>query len=103
MSTDLSTALAVAEDLARRAGVLLREASLVPRNITFKGVLDIVTDTDRACEALIVGGLREAFPEHGILGEEGSNIVGTNPESAYVWHVDPLDGTNNFAHGIPHF
>jgi myo-inositol-1(or 4)-monophosphatase len=99
----LTSALVVAEGLARRAGALLREASFQPRNIAYKGVLDLVTDTDRACEELIVSGLREAFPDHGILGEEGSNIIAANTNSPYVWHVDPLDGTNNFAHGIPHF
>src|SRR5579871_3942599 len=100
MSVDLDNALAVAESLARRAGALLRDAVQRPRQIDFKGVTDLVTDSDRACEALIVGGLRRAFPDHGIIGEEGSK-VGENAQ--YRWHVDPLDGTTNFAHGIPHF
>ncbi len=100
MPLDLDTALAVAESLARRAGVLLCEAVQRPRQIDYKGVTDLVTDSDRACEAMIVAGLRHAFPDHGIIGEEGSK-VGENVQ--YRWHVDPLDGTTNFAHGIPHF
>ena len=100
MSFDLETALAVAETLARRAGILLREAVQRPRQIDYKGVTDLVTDSDRACEALIVGGLCRAFPTHGIIGEEGSNF---GADAQFRWHVDPLDGTTNFAHGIPHF
>jgi myo-inositol-1(or 4)-monophosphatase len=102
MSLDLNAALAVAEELARRAGLLLREAIERPQHITYKGVLDLVTESDKASEALIVGGLREAFPDHCIVGEEGSRIP-SDGDAPYCWYVDPLDGTTNFAHGIPHF
>ncbi|MEP7288976.1 MAG: inositol monophosphatase family protein [Chloroflexota bacterium] len=103
MTLDLNAALAVADQLARRAGVLLREGAQRPRNISYKGVLDLVTDTDKASEAMIVEGLQSAYPDHGIVGEEGSQIKAADASAPYYWHVDPLDGTTNFAHGIPHF
>lgn len=101
MPLDLNAALAVADDLARRAGALLRDATQRPRQINYKGVINLVTESDRASESLIVAGIREAYPDHGIVGEEGSSFEPAGAQ--YRWHIDPLDGTTNFAHGIPHF
>ena len=72
------------------------------RNIGFeyKGEADLVTDADRASEELIVSRLHERWPEHSIVGEEGSRRTS---DSSYRWYVDPLDGTTNFAHGYPVF
>ena len=53
---------------------------------------------DRRSEALIVGHLRERFPDHAIVAEEGGNHQSS---SDYCWYVDPLDGTTNYAHGFP--
>src|SRR5258708_4418810 len=103
MPLDLNAALAVADDPAPRAGVLLRDAVQRPRQIDYKGVINLVAESDRASEALIVGGLRDTYPEHGIVGEEGSSFSPSGEGPHYRWHVDPLDGTTNFAHGIPHF
>jgi len=64
------------------------------------GTVDVVTDADRTSEKLIVESLRAAFPDHGIIGEEGSR---SQSASEYIWYVDPLDGTTNFAHGFPVF
>lgn len=72
-----------------------------PRNIQRKGALDLVTDTDRAAEDAVLAVLREACPGHAILGEEGG--VSGDMTSDYLWCVDPLDGTTNFAHGYPSF
>ncbi len=103
LKIDLNAALKTVETLARQAGDLQREAVTRPRQIEFKGERNnLVTATDRACEALIVGGLREAYPDHAITGEEGTAIRATT-QAIYRWHVDPLDGTTNFAHGIPYF
>ncbi len=66
----------------------------------YKGDVDLVTVADRAVEKLIRGRLGEAFPEHGIYGEEGTR---ERLDSEYRWYVDPLDGTTNFAHGFPQF
>lgn len=98
----------VAIEVARRAGALLRERLGRERDVQFKGTIDLVTDADRAAEALIAGRLREAFPDHRLLGEEGARGAGedgtaSGAASPFGWVVDPLDGTTNYAHGYPHF
>ena len=80
---------------------VVRTALDKPRTITFKGATDLVTETDSASEEAILKIIREAFPQHAILGEEGGVSGDTN--SDYLWCVDPLDGTTNFAHGYPSF
>lgn len=60
---------------------------------------DYVSDVDVQAEQSIVQILRQAYPEHGILAEEGGHQAGDD----YVWVIDPLDGTTNFLHGVPHF
>jgi myo-inositol-1(or 4)-monophosphatase len=65
-----------------------------------KGEFDIVTEADRASERLVVDRLRSAFPDLTIVAEEGGGQEGS---SGYTWYVDPLDGTTNFAHGVPLF
>ena len=61
--------------------------------------MDLVTETDRRSEAIIVGQLRKHFPTHAIVAEEGSE--GAAAGAKYCWYVDPLDGTTNFVHGYP--
>ena len=69
--------------------------------IEYKGDADLVTAADRASEKLIVGKLRQLWPTHEIVGEEGTrDNTGT---SDFRWYIDPLDGTTNFAHGYPVF
>jgi myo-inositol-1(or 4)-monophosphatase len=77
------------------------EAVDEPRSIQLKGSLDLVTDTDKASEKACLDILCSACPEHAILGEEGGVYGDTSSE--YLWCVDPLDGTTNFAHGYPSF
>ncbi|MCE7871513.1 inositol monophosphatase [bacterium CPR1] len=89
--------LNVAESAARAAGELIRQAFAGPVAVRHKGAVDLVTEVDTACEALIRTRLLESFPHHGFLGEEG----GVTAEAASMWIVDPLDGTTNFAHGYP--
>ncbi len=88
--------------IAREAGKVLMDHFQARRNTGFeyKGEADLVTDADRASERLIVSRLHERWPDHGIVGEEGSN---QQSDSNYRWYVDPLDGTTNFAHGYPVF
>jgi myo-inositol-1(or 4)-monophosphatase len=88
------------EAIAREAGALLM--SYFARHVAFeyKGDVDLVTEADRASEKLIVERLRARWPEHGVVGEEGTR---TGPGADYRWYVDPLDGTTNFAHGYPVF
>ena len=97
-----SGALEFAKTTAREAGAVLRERFGVGRKIEFKGVVDLVTDADRASEQLISERLRASFPAHRVVGEEGIASQSGDPAS-YVWVVDPLDGTTNYAHGYPHF
>ncbi|MES2883517.1 MAG: inositol monophosphatase family protein [Pseudomonadota bacterium] len=65
-----------------------------------KGKSDFVTQVDRGAEAEIVKIIRKHYPHHGILGEEGG-ASGTDDEVR--WIIDPLDGTTNFLHALPHF
>jgi myo-inositol-1(or 4)-monophosphatase len=93
--------LEVAIEAAREAGAMLRVEFDRPKKISYKGEADIVTESDRRSETAIVARLRRHFPEHAIIAEEGSNSDAAG--SRYCWHVDPLDGTTNFAHGYPCF
>jgi myo-inositol-1(or 4)-monophosphatase len=86
--------------LAREAGALLAERLDGPREIAFKRKADLVTDADRASEALIVERIRQAFPAAAILAEEGGVYAGSGDER---FVVDPLDGTTNYAHRYPLF
>ena len=92
--------LSAAVEIARQAGALLAKYSERRVEIEYKGEFNLVTAADRAAEALIVEQLRNRFPSHSIVAEEGTGI---DQGSEYVWHVDPLDGTTNFAHGVPFF
>jgi myo-inositol-1(or 4)-monophosphatase len=90
--------LNAAVEIAREAGALLAEMFTQPLEISYKRRSDLVTMADRRSEALIVRRLRERFPEHAIVAEEGGNH---RSASEYCWYVDPLDGTTNYAHGFP--
>lgn len=92
---------AFATAVAHETGELLREGFYQQKEITRKSsAIDLVTQYDGAAEALIQKRILARFPDHQIWGEETGFHDG---ESAYVWHVDPLDGTVNFAHNLPHF
>ena len=89
-----------ASDIAKEAGAHLREFFTQGVETEYKGDVDIVTVADRTVEKLIRTRLAEAFPDHGVYGEEGTR---DRMEGAFRWYVDPLDGTTNFAHGFPQF
>ena len=95
----MEPALAVALEAARAAGALHLQGLGRVRQVRTKGVNDLVTDVDVAAEQAITAILREAFPDHGILGEEGGGAL----TGGLCWVVDPLDGTTNYAHGFPFF
>jgi myo-inositol-1(or 4)-monophosphatase len=89
----------VAVEAARRAGAFLRERSGRSLQVSRKtSSINLVTDVDRAAEALVVEMLRSRFPAHAILAEEGGLQGGT---SDHRWIIDPLDGTTNYVHGLP--
>lgn len=92
--------LEAASSLAREAGAIQRNRMGSELNVQFKGEIDLVTEVDKACEALIVDGLKQAFPEHDILAEENDYPSLASP---CKWIIDPLDGTTNYAHGYPWF
>ena len=89
-----------AEAIAREAGELLMGYFARRVKIEYKGDVDLVTEADRASEALILDRLQARFPRHDVMGEEGTRH---ETGSEYKWYVDPLDGTTNFAHGFPVF
>jgi len=99
--SDAGHYLEVAVEAAREAGAILLSEFDRPKKISYKGEVDIVTESDKRSEAAIVARLQTRFPQHAIVAEEG----GGDAEKAarYRWHVDPLDGTTNFAHGFPMF
>ncbi|KAG6753376.1 hypothetical protein POTOM_043443 [Populus tomentosa] len=91
----------VVETAAKTGAEVVMDAVNKPRNITYKGLTDLVTDTDKMSETAILEVVRRNFGDHLILGEEGGIIGDTL--SDYLWCIDPLDGTTNFAHGYPSF
>src|SRR3990172_3850315 len=92
--------LNVAREAALRAGRLLRENLNGTREISYKGEINLVTEMDRRSERAAVETLLAAFPGHGIMAEEEARIENG---SGFVWIIDPLDGTTNYAHGYPNF
>ncbi|MDB4982434.1 MAG: histidinol-phosphate phosphatase [Myxococcales bacterium] len=101
----LAETLAVALDVAREAGQILVEGWGTRPAVGFKSEdINLVTEYDKRSEALIVERLARAFPADRIVAEEGSLVAGSAGDaSKRVWYVDPLDGTTNFAHGLPLF
>jgi myo-inositol-1(or 4)-monophosphatase len=87
-------------ETARRAGALLLAGLDGDPVVELKSPYEVVTAIDRASEELIVGALSRQFPDHAILAEEGG---GFERDSEYRWVIDPLDGTNNYAHRYPCF
>ncbi len=95
-----SSYLSAASEIAREAGALLARYFEQRVAVEYKGDFDVVTEADRASESLIVSRLKSRFPGHSIVAEEG---FGVDRSSEFIWYVDPLDGTTNFAHGFPMF
>ena len=87
-------------EIAREAGALLMGFFHRRIGFTYKGDVDLVTEADRASEALITERVRAKWPRHDLVGEEGARV---ESGSDYRWYIDPLDGTTNFAHGFPVF
>ena len=97
------TYLEAAVETAQEAGKILMEEFTRPPEIRYKGdEVDLVTQADKRSEKAIVARLTKYFPEHAIAAEEGTGHESASA-SEFRWHVDPLDGTTNFAHGYPCF
>lgn len=98
--------LADLEDLARQAGEILR-AGFDPRpgygrrlQVDYKGTIDLVTEMDHRAEELLIGEIQRRFPSHRVMAEESGALAGDN---CCLWYIDPIDGTVNYAHGVPIF
>ena len=102
MAVDGKEILQACAEAVRRGGAVLAERFGRPRTIERKGRIDLVTDADHASEAAVLGFLRATFPAAAILAEE-SGQLGPAASAELRFYVDPLDGTTNYAHGVPHF
>lgn len=88
------------ERLAREAGAILREGYNKEHQVSYKGVIDLVTEIDHASESFLLKEIQTHFPDSHILAEESGETKGVNEG---IWYVDPLDGTVNYSHHIPLF
>ena len=96
----VSDILQIGEAIARQAGAVLMEGYGKVQDIQYKGAIDLVTEFDKRSEEVILPFIQKEFPGHAILAEESGHHYSA---SEYQWVIDPLDGTTNFAHGIPIF
>ena len=80
--------------------MLQMQARLETLTISKKGESDYVSEVDKQAEAILVDAIRTAYPDHGIIAEEGTVI---NRQAVINWIIDPLDGTTNYLHGLPQF
>lgn len=97
---DIDEIKRIAEKAARSAGEILKEGLTRDFGISYKGPVNLVTEIDMASEDLIVNIIKERFPDHLILAEEGHR---DGDGSGCKWIIDPLDGTTNYAHRFPFF
>lgn len=94
------------ESMAREAGEILRQGFIRrpgyggEHQVDYKGEIDLVTEIDRQSERFLLGRITSQFPDHRIIAEESGAQAG---DKCCQWYLDPLDGTVNFAHGIPVF
>ena len=94
--------LSIAEQAARQAGELVQHKLQQPLQLKSKGFRDLVTDSDLAAQKLIVGMVREHFPNHGFLAEEEDSSLQPGVDGIN-WIIDPIDGTTNYSRHIPNY
>ena len=87
-------------EIAREAGIFLKNKLHSEHTIDYKGEINLVTEADKISEKMITSKITTLFPDHDILAEELTNI---DRGSDFRWIIDPLDGTTNYAHGYPYF
>jgi myo-inositol-1(or 4)-monophosphatase len=93
--------LATAVEIVLRAGDIQRAGQESGFRVAKKGRIDLVTEVDLACERMCRETLAERFPDHDILAEELGGSASGGASSRFRWVFDPLDGTTNYAHGLP--
>jgi len=95
-----------AKDALIRGGDIVRRGFYRSRRVTYKGPLSPVTQIDLQSERAVIGLIRKRFPGHEFLAEESAFLKKINPHGTasktYRWLIDPLDGTTNFVHRVPH-
>jgi myo-inositol-1(or 4)-monophosphatase len=100
-SRELQTLLLAAARAALTAGAIIRKLYAKPHTVRMKGEIDLVTEADLAAETAIIASLDEDVPGIAVMAEE--SYQGLEDRDRRTWIIDPLDGTTNFAHGIPIF
>ena len=95
--------LATAVEIVLRAGAIQLERRESGFRITKKGEIDLVTEVDFECERMCRAVIAERFPDHDVLAEELGGGSSSQPPARWRWVFDPLDGTTNYAHGLPIF
>jgi myo-inositol-1(or 4)-monophosphatase len=95
--------LATAIEIVRRAGEIQLSRQASGFRIDKKGTIDLVTEVDLECERMCRAVIAERFPDHDVLAEELSSGPAEPASSRHRWVFDPLDGTTNYAHGLPIF
>jgi myo-inositol-1(or 4)-monophosphatase len=107
MSSRWADELAFASDLARRAGALLLDSYERLERIDYKSKRDVVTNADYASERLVIDAIKARHPDDAILAEESGEHAGVlrddGSHNGRTWVIDPLDGTVNYANGIPYY
>lgn len=88
------------EELARQAGEILRAGFGMRHTIDYKGTINLVTEVDHRSEEFLLGEIHRRFPHHRVVAEESGEGEG---QDCCQWYIDPLDGTVNYAHGVPIF
>jgi len=92
--------LQIIQELARRAGDFLRVGYETEHEVKYKSEIDLVTEVDHQSEKYLIGEIQRLFPDHQIVSEEAGLLPGRDSDQ---WFIDPLDGTVNYAHGVPFF
>jgi myo-inositol-1(or 4)-monophosphatase len=95
--------LATATEIVLKAGAIQIERRASGFRVDKKGAIDLVTEVDLECERMCRAVLAERFPDHDILAEELGATARARTPSRFRWVFDPLDGTTNYAHGLPIF
>ncbi|MEA2652329.1 MAG: monophosphatase [Chloroflexota bacterium] len=107
MSSRWADELAFATDLARRAGTILTDSYERIQRIDYKSKRDVVTDADYASERAVIDAIKARYPGDAILAEESGEHAGVlrddGSHNGRTWVIDPLDGTVNYANGIPYY
>ena len=107
MSSRWTDELAFATELARRAGTILTDSYERIERIDYKSKRDVVTNADYASERLVIDAIRERYPGDAMLAEESGEHAGVlrddGSNNGRTWVIDPLDGTVNYANGIPYY